>query len=58
MQSGQLVEQGETEEIFARPRHPYTATLVSSVPDLERTLRLRESGDVTRVAARPAGTIS
>jgi peptide/nickel transport system ATP-binding protein len=57
MQEGQLIEQGETEAIFARPRHPYTAALVASVPDLERALRLRESGDVTRVAAPPASTI-
>jgi peptide/nickel transport system ATP-binding protein len=57
MQEGQLIEQGETEAIFARPRHPYTAALVASVPDLERTLRLRESGDVTRVVAPPASTI-
>ena len=32
MYLGRMVEIGPAEEIFARPRHPYTAALLSSVP--------------------------
>jgi len=32
MYLGNLVETGPTEEIFARPRHPYTQALLASVP--------------------------
>jgi peptide/nickel transport system ATP-binding protein len=32
MHAGQIVEQGETETIFARPRHPCTRDLLDSVP--------------------------
>lgn len=31
MNQGKVVEQGDTERIFYRPRHPYTAKLLSSV---------------------------
>jgi oligopeptide transport system ATP-binding protein len=32
MYLGNVVESGRTEELFAHPRHPYTAALVSSAP--------------------------
>jgi len=32
MYLGQIQEQGETNEIFNRPRHPYTRILLSSIP--------------------------
>ncbi|MGO9643145.1 MAG: ABC transporter ATP-binding protein [Candidatus Bathyarchaeia archaeon] len=32
MYSGEVVEYGETSEIMAKPRHPYTITLISSAP--------------------------
>ncbi|MEW6427782.1 MAG: ABC transporter ATP-binding protein [Thermodesulfobacteriota bacterium] len=32
MQDGAIVEQGDTETIFAAPRHPYTVRLLGSVP--------------------------
>jgi peptide/nickel transport system ATP-binding protein len=35
MQKGEVVEQGPTEQIFSAPRHPYTRTLVASVPSEE-----------------------
>ncbi|MBO0905000.1 dipeptide/oligopeptide/nickel ABC transporter permease/ATP-binding protein [Jiella sonneratiae] len=33
MYAGELVEEGPVAEIFARPRHPYTAALIGSVPE-------------------------
>ena len=32
MQRGRIVEQGPTQEVFARPRHQYTRALLDSVP--------------------------
>jgi peptide/nickel transport system permease protein len=34
MYAGELVEQAPTDEIFARPRHPYTRALIESLPRL------------------------
>ena len=34
MKSGEIVEQGETEEVFSNPRHPYTRTLIDAAPVL------------------------
>ncbi|WP_348640978.1 ABC transporter ATP-binding protein [Mesorhizobium sp. B2-5-13] len=34
MYNGEAVESGETADIFARPRHPYTRALLSAVPKL------------------------
>ncbi len=36
MYGGNLVEVGTVEEIFSKPRHPYTKLLISSIPSLER----------------------
>ena len=36
MYGGRIVEQGETEEIFRHPVHPYTQGLVRAVPRLDR----------------------
>jgi peptide/nickel transport system permease protein len=33
MYAGEIVELGPTAEVFARPRHPYTAALLRSAPD-------------------------
>ncbi len=35
MYAGRIVEQGATDEVFARPRHPYTWALLRSIPRLD-----------------------
>jgi oligopeptide/dipeptide ABC transporter ATP-binding protein len=35
MYGGRIVESGETRELFAAPRHPYTHALVTSIPRLD-----------------------
>ncbi|MEW6751198.1 MAG: ABC transporter ATP-binding protein [Candidatus Latescibacterota bacterium] len=41
MYGGRLIEVGPVEEVFRRPRHPYTRMLISSLPSLERRVELR-----------------
>jgi len=41
MYLGRLVEIGETEALFARPRHPHTRMLLDAVPDLAMSGRPR-----------------
>ena len=36
MYGGQVMEEGETEALFARPTHPYTLGLLSAVPRIDR----------------------
>ncbi|KZD07662.1 ABC transporter ATP-binding protein [Oceanibaculum pacificum] len=46
MQEGLIVEQGETEAVFGRPRHPYTRALMEASPALalsSRTLDFAEA---------------
>ena len=39
MKDGRMVEQGTADQIFNRPQHPYTQTLLASVPKLGRSAR-------------------
>ncbi len=43
MYAGDLVEVGDTEEVFDNPKHPYTIGLLNSIPDIdaEREERLK-----------------
>ncbi len=34
MQAGKIVEQGETDQVFTQPEHPYTRTLIDAAPSL------------------------
>jgi peptide/nickel transport system ATP-binding protein len=52
MYLGRLVEIGETDALFARPRHPYTRMLLDAVPDLSMSGRPR-----TPVGGEPANPI-
>ena len=48
MQDGRVVEQGDTERVFADPRHPYTASLIAATPNLERALAARHARTTAR----------
>ena len=58
MYLGRIVELGAREEVYARPRHPYTRALLSAVPVPDPTRRHpREviGGDVPSAVAPPQG---
>jgi oligopeptide/dipeptide ABC transporter ATP-binding protein len=57
---GRIVERGPTEEVLARPAHPYTRALRSAVPELDLTSRRRRvvlSGPPPDPADPPAGCV-
>lgn len=37
MYAGRIVETGTREEVFHRPRHPYTRALLEAIPDIDRS---------------------
>ena len=58
MYLGRIVEMGETNTIFERPRHPYTEALLSAVPTGEeegRKKRIFLKGEVPNPANPPGG---
>jgi peptide/nickel transport system ATP-binding protein len=58
MYVGRMVELAETEALFRTPRHPYTAALLSAVPEPDprgRSRRLILQGEVANPAAPPTG---
>ncbi|KKB09882.1 ABC transporter ATP-binding protein [Devosia chinhatensis] len=60
MYAGRVVELAETEPLFARPRHPYTAALLASVPRPDPRLaktrkQMRLRGEVADPSNRPPG---
>ena len=46
MYAGHLVEEGPTEDLIQRPKHPYTQLLLSAVPDPRAALGISETTDV------------
>ena len=46
MYAGHLVEEGPTEDVLQRPKHPYTQLLLSAVPDPRAALGLSDTTDV------------
>jgi oligopeptide/dipeptide ABC transporter ATP-binding protein len=55
---GRMVEWGPTREVFARPRHPYTESLVAAEPQADprkRRADLALKGEIPSVLARPTG---
>jgi len=58
MYVGRMVELSETEALFTAPRHPYTAALLSAVPEPDpraRGKRIVLQGEVANPAAPPGG---
>jgi len=58
MYLGRFVEQGPTDELFVRPRHPYTLALLSANPEPDPDAvinRLAIHGEVPSLLARPPG---
>jgi peptide/nickel transport system ATP-binding protein len=58
MYVGRIVELAETEALFTAPRHPYTAALLSAVPEPDpraRAKRIILQGEVANPAAPPPG---
>ncbi|WP_110686360.1 ABC transporter ATP-binding protein [Salinicola aestuarinus] len=43
MYLGRIVEEGPTESVFSHPRHPYTAALISAIPDIDPERRLPDT---------------
>ena len=54
MRRGEIVEEGRSEEVFARPRHPYTAALIAAIPDIDPDRPLRAAERSQRQRAKPA----
>ena len=58
MYAGRIVEHAPTDQLFARPKHPYTAALLAAVPRLHGEAQSRLvgiPGDPPQPAARPPG---
>ncbi len=58
MYVGRIVELAESEALFSAPRHPYTAALLSAVPEPDprtRAQRIVLQGEVANPAAPPSG---
>ena len=59
MYAGQVMEQGKAADIFAGPRHPYTAALLDALPERAEGQRrlLAIPGVVPGLTDRPAGCL-
>ena len=56
MYLGEIVEIGETEDIFKNPMHPYTKALLSSVPQPDKKVtKIILKGDLPSPANLPSG---
>ncbi|GAA3140331.1 dipeptide ABC transporter ATP-binding protein [Streptomyces rameus] len=62
MYLGKIIEVGDRDSIYARPRHPYTHALLSAVPEVTltgeeapRRERIRLAGDVPSPISPPSG---
>ncbi len=43
MYLGRIVEQGPTDDMFARPQHPYTQALLAAIPSADRTAQRKRT---------------
>ncbi|MDX2909678.1 dipeptide/oligopeptide/nickel ABC transporter permease/ATP-binding protein [Streptomyces griseiscabiei] len=54
MERGRIVEEGTVEDIFYRPRHPYTKKLIASTPSIARAEGRAEDATETETQGRTA----
>lgn len=60
MYLGHLVEEGDTNEVFDHPQHPYTRTLMSAVPSIDprdNRQRILLEGDLPSPIDPPSGCV-
>jgi oligopeptide transport system ATP-binding protein len=60
MYLGKLVEIGETRQITAAPRHPYTQALIAAIPEPDpskRELEVKVKGEIDTVLERSGGCV-
>ena len=58
MYLGRLVEIGASRQITNAPRHPYTQTLISAIPEpdpLKREVEIKVKGEIDAISQRPTG---
>jgi oligopeptide/dipeptide ABC transporter ATP-binding protein len=58
MYLGRVMEQGAVNDIFLKPRHPYTKALLRSIPDVKSAPHVKLpiiSGSIPHPFNRPAG---
>ncbi len=58
MYLGKIVEYGPAEDIINSPKHPYTRTLIDSLPDINKSLNLDSSiikGEIPSLTSLPSG---
>jgi oligopeptide/dipeptide ABC transporter ATP-binding protein len=55
MYLGRVVESGPTEEVLARPRHPYTRALLSVVPEIDEMEPIVLHGEIPDPTKVPGG---
>ncbi len=58
MYLGEIVEMGPVDSVLSRPRHPYTQSLMSAVPEIDtvgRKSRVRLKGDLPSPLNPPSG---
>jgi len=58
MYLGEIVEMGPVERVLSKPRHPYTQSLMSAVPDVDhpgKRNRVRLTGDLPSPQSPPPG---
>lgn len=61
MYLGRIMEYGSRDQVFSDPRHPYTQSLLSSVPSpdptADRSGRIRLTGDLPHPSNPPSGCV-
>jgi oligopeptide/dipeptide ABC transporter ATP-binding protein len=60
MYLGKLVEIGESSQITTAPRHPYTQTLISAIPEpnpSKREIEVKVKGETDAIFERPTGCV-